>query len=128
MAKSTTLYVCQSCGASFSKWGGKCDACGEWNTLIEEAATGNVPKGLSGKRGKGIDFVGLDGEVPPAIRRATGIAEFDRVTGGGLVRGSALLVGGDPGIGKSTLLLQVAAAIGTPRAGLAAGHTAYVSG
>ncbi|TXH33497.1 MAG: DNA repair protein RadA, partial [Rhodospirillaceae bacterium] len=98
MAKSTTLYVCQSCGASFSKWAGKCDACGAWNSLVEETAAA-VPKGLSGKRGKGVDFVGLDAPIPEAIRRATGIAEFDRVTGGGLVRGSALLVGGDPGIG-----------------------------
>lgn len=125
MAKSSSLFVCQNCGASFSKWAGKCDACGEWNTLVEEAAASSVPKGLSGKRGKGIDFVGLDGEVPAAIRRATGIAEFDRVTGGGLVRGSALLVGGDPGIGKSTLLLQVVAALGRQKPALSC---AYISG
>ncbi len=125
MAKSTSLYVCQNCGASFSKWAGKCDACDEWNTLVEEAAPSVVPKGLSGKRGKGIEFVGLDGEVPAAIRRATGIAEFDRVTGGGLVRGSALLVGGDPGIGKSTLLLQVVAALGLQKPALSC---AYISG
>src|SRR5260221_4273073 len=125
MAKSTSLYVCQNCGASFSKWAGKCDACDEWNTLVEEAAPSVVPKGLSGKRGKGSEVVGLDGEVPAAIRRATGIAEFDRVTGGGLVRGSALLVGGDPGVGKSTLLLQVVAGLGLQKPALSC---AYIAG
>ncbi|MET1027071.1 MAG: DNA repair protein RadA [Dongiaceae bacterium] len=125
MAKASTLYVCQSCGASFSKWAGKCDACGAWNSLVEETSAAAVPKGLSGKRGKGVDFVGLDAPIPEAIRRATGIAEFDRVTGGGLVRGSALLVGGDPGIGKSTLLLQVVAALGQAKPPLSC---AYISG
>jgi DNA repair protein RadA/Sms len=122
MAKAARNYVCQSCGTSFPKWAGKCEACGAWNSIIEEAASsGDVPKGLSGKRGKGVTFVALDGDVPPTIRRATGMAEFDRVTGGGLVRGSAVLIGGDPGIGKSTLMLQVATMLRDVR-------VAYISG
>ena len=108
MAKPVRNYVCQTCGSSFPKWAGKCEACGAWNSVIEEPVAGDVPKGLSGKRGKGVNFVALDGDVPQTIRRPTGMAEFDRVTGGGLVRGSAVLIGGDPGIGKSTLMLQVA--------------------
>ena len=108
MAKPARNYVCQTCGSSFPKWAGKCEACGAWNSVIEEPVAGDVPKGLSGKRGKGVTFVALDGDVPQTIRRPTGMAEFDRVTGGGLVRGSAVLIGGDPGIGKSTLMLQVA--------------------
>lgn len=123
MAKSTTRYVCQACGASFPKWAGRCDACGEWNSLAEEVLEKGPPKSLAdGRKGKRLDFVGLTGasEAPP--RRLTGIAEFDRVCGGGLVPGSALLVGGDPGIGKSTLLLQAAARLSR------AGRVAYVSG
>ncbi len=109
MAKSTSRYVCQSCGASFPKWGGRCDACGEWNSLIEEAAPDSAPKGLGAAKGRRLDFVGLNGASAPAPRRFTGIAELDRVLGGGLVPGSAVLIGGDPGIGKSTLLLQAVA-------------------
>ena len=127
MAKSAANYVCQSCGASYPRWSGRCEACGEWNTIVEEAAREAAPKGLTGKGGRKLEFVNLTAATADeAERRVTGIAEFDRVTGGGLVRGSALLIGGDPGIGKSTLLLQVAAALGAPRAG--AGHTAYISG
>jgi DNA repair protein RadA/Sms len=127
MAKAAANYVCQSCGASYSRWSGRCEACGEWNTITEEAARESAPKGLTGKGGRKLEFVDLtQPATEEAERRLTGIAEFDRVTGGGLVRGSALLIGGDPGIGKSTLLLQVAAAIGSPAAG--AGHTAYISG
>jgi len=127
MAKSAATYVCQSCGASYSRWSGRCEACGEWNTIVEEAAREAAPKGLTGKAGRKLEFVDLtQATAEEAERRVTGIAEFDRVTGGGLVRGSALLIGGDPGIGKSTLLLQVAAALGAPKAG--AGHTAYISG
>lgn len=103
-------YVCQSCGATHPKWSGRCDACGEWNTLVEEAAA--VPHGgkpLPRGAAKRIEFFELAGTSEPAPRKLTGIAELDRVTGGGLVPGSALLVGGDPGIGKSTLLLQAAA-------------------
>ncbi|MDP6573536.1 MAG: DNA repair protein RadA [Rhodospirillales bacterium] len=122
MARKAARFVCQQCGASHAKWGGRCDSCGGWNTLVEEAPVEATPRGLGSKRGRKIDFVGLDGDGEGAPRRATGIKEFDRVCGGGLVAGSALLVGGDPGIGKSTLLLQVAAALS---GGLA---VAYVSG
>jgi DNA repair protein RadA/Sms len=131
MARNTTRYVCQSCGAVHPRWVGKCDACDAWNTIVEESATASAPIGArSGGKGGGrrdgkaqrIDFVPLDGNAKPAARRLTRIAEFDRVTGGGLVHGSALLIGGDPGIGKSTLLLQVVAAL----AGEA--RCAYISG
>ena len=129
VAKAVASYVCQSCGASYGRWTGRCEACGEWNTITEEAPREAAPKGLTGKPGRKLEFVDLTAQATEeSERRVTGIAEFDRVTGGGLVRGSALLIGGDPGIGKSTLLLQVAAAIGSPNASLAAGHTAYISG
>src|SRR4029450_11742033 len=128
MAKAVANYVCQSCGASYPRWSGRCEACGEWNTIVEEAAREAAPKGLTGKGGRKLEFVDLTaGPADGAERRVVGTPEVDGVTGGGLVRGSALLIGGDPGIGKSTLLLQVAAAIGAPRPGAAAGHTAYVS-
>src|SRR5271168_1589836 len=112
MAKSTTHYACQSCGASHPKWSGRCEACGNWNTLVEEVTAAGPPKGLGGtlKRKSGapgaIEFVAMKGIEPALPRRMSGIGEFDRVVGGGLVPGSAVLVGGDPGIGKSTLLLQ----------------------
>ncbi|HKF63078.1 MAG TPA: DNA repair protein RadA, partial [Dongiaceae bacterium] len=125
MAKAAARYVCQSCGASFPRWSGRCDSCGEWNTIVEEAAAETAPKGLSAGRGRKIDLQPLAGESAPALRRGSGIAEFDRVVGGGLVKGSALLIGGDPGIGKSTLVLQVAAALG--RFAGAPG-TIYISG
>jgi DNA repair protein RadA/Sms len=123
MAKALSSYVCQSCGAAHSKWSGRCESCGEWNTLVEEAASSTVPRGLGAKRGRAVAFSRLDGAEADPPRLVTKIEEFDRVCGGGLVPGSALLVGGDPGIGKSTLLLQVAAAVA--RAGL---PVAYVSG
>ncbi len=112
MAKSTKTYVCQSCGGVAPKWTGKCESCGAWNTLVEEVTETGGPKGsLSSApraKGKKLDLVGLKGEGTKALpRHVSGIAEFDRVTGGGLVPGAALLIGGDPGIGKSTLLLQV---------------------
>src|SRR6478736_9282889 len=123
MSRRTLTFVCQNCGAAFSRWQGKCEACGEWNTLSEEGA--ERPAGPGRKPGKGRLFVleSLAGDTHDAPRLASGIAEFDRVTGGGFVRGSVLLVGGDPGIGKSTLLIQVAAALAR------AGHRAvYISG
>ena len=109
MAKSLKTYVCQSCGAVSSRWNGKCEACGEWNTIVEEAAPQSAPKGLgASKKGRALDLVPLRGEGGRSVPRlASGMAEFDRVTGGGMVPGSAILIGGDPGIGKSTLLLQV---------------------
>ena len=113
MAKSKTSYVCQSCGAVYSRWAGKCDGCGEWNTMVEEVAGGGaVPKGMSAKKGRKIDFVSLNDPAQADYpRHVCGIDEFDRVTGGGLVPGSACLIGGDPGIGKSTLLLQAVCAL-----------------
>jgi DNA repair protein RadA/Sms len=122
VARSTSRYVCQACGAAFPKWGGKCDACGEWNSLIEEAVRETVPGRPARPGGRRIEFADLAGASAAAPRRLTGIAEFDRVTGGGLVHGSVVLIGGDPGIGKSTLLLQVMCR-------LAAGaRCAYISG
>ena len=110
MAKASKSFVCQSCGAVTSKWAGKCEACGEWNTIVEEAPRETLPKGVSGgKGGRKIEFVDLKGVTAPQPRRSTRIGELDRVCGGGLVAGSAILVGGDPGIGKSTLLLQATA-------------------
>ena len=100
-------FVCQSCGAAASRWAGRCDACGAWNTLVEEGAA--APARLS-RKGRLFVIEPLKGQTLEAPRLACGVAEFDRVTGGGLVRGSVLLLGGDPGIGKSTLLIEVAAA------------------
>ena len=112
MAKSTTRFVCQSCGAVSLRWAGRCEACGEWNTIIEEeTASAAAPKATGGKGGRTISFVSLDGVPETTFRLKSGIKELDRVCGGGLVAGSVLLIGGDPGIGKSTLLLQVTAAL-----------------
>lgn len=107
MAKPQKNYVCQNCGSVTSKWGGKCEACNEWNTIVEEVNE-SAPKGLApGRKGKSLEIVSLKGESNQNVpRHHSGIAEFDRVTGGGIVPGSAILIGGDPGIGKSTLLLQ----------------------
>lgn len=122
MAKRENQYVCQACGAVHGKWMGKCEACGAWNTIVEEPAAELGPRGGGAKGGRRLTFEALGGASAPAQRRASGIAEFDRVVGGGLVHGSAVLVGGDPGIGKSTLLLQVMAALAAPA------RVAYVSG
>ena len=114
MAKPKLSFVCQNCGAVYTRWQGKCDACGEWNTIVEENASGGIgggPRRTGGRRGRPSALLPLSGEMDEAPRIVSGIAEFDRVTGGGIVRGSALLIGGDPGIGKSTLLLQAAAAL-----------------
>ena len=105
MARGALAFVCQSCGAAHPKWSGRCDDCGAWNTLIEEQAA--PPAGVSARRvGKGRPFAleGLSSVAEEPPRRLTGVGEFDRVTGGGLVPGSALLLGGDPGVGKSTLM------------------------
>ncbi|UTW54098.1 DNA repair protein RadA [Kordiimonas sp. SCSIO 12610] len=107
MAKQTKSFVCSNCGSVYSKWQGKCDDCGEWNTLEEEqASVSGSPKGLSKKKGRTVDLVSLDTPPVEAPRILTGVGEFDRALGGGLVPGSAILIGGDPGIGKSTILLQ----------------------
>ena len=124
MARAVASFVCQNCGAVHAKWSGKCDACGAWNSIVEEAAS--APAGAGARRpAKGRRFaledLKLQESMPP--RRITGVAEFDRVSGGGLVPGSALLVGGDPGVGKSTLILQVLASYA--RSG---GKAIYISG
>jgi DNA repair protein RadA/Sms len=111
MARPESRYVCDSCGAFHAKWSGRCDSCGEWNTLVEETAPKPVPKGLR-NAGRTIELVGLRGATATPPRLVTGIEELDRVLGGGLVEGSAILIGGDPGIGKSTLALQAGAAVG----------------
>ncbi|GHE86621.1 DNA repair protein RadA [Aliiroseovarius zhejiangensis] len=125
MAKAPKTFTCNACGASSSKWSGRCEACGEWNTIVEDVplSAGPASKSLGGKRGTAIRLTDLSTEETPPPRTECGMAELDRVLGGGLVPGSAILVGGDPGIGKSTLLLQAAAKFA--RAGL---PTIYVSG
>jgi DNA repair protein RadA/Sms len=123
MSKRSLTFICQNCGAAFSRWQGKCEACGEWNTLSEEGAERSSGPGRKPGKGRLFALEALTGEAHDAPRLVSGIAEFDRVTGGGFVRGSVLLVGGDPGIGKSTLLIQAAAALAR------AGHRAvYISG
>lgn len=113
MARAKTSYICQSCGSVTTQWAGKCEACGAWNTLQAEITESGPPKGLgSSGKGKSLDLVGLQlSTEKPLVRHTTGLAEFDRVTGGGLVPGCAVLLGGDPGIGKSTLLLQAVCAL-----------------
>ncbi len=112
MAKLKTAYVCQSCGTTHVRWQGRCEGCAEWNTIVEESVDSGVgagPKSATAS-GRPVALVPLSGETETAARITTGLGELDRVTGGGFVMGSAVLVGGDPGIGKSTLLLQGAAA------------------
>jgi DNA repair protein RadA/Sms len=126
MAKPRLQYLCQSCGAIASRWQGQCDDCGAWNTLVEEATAGGIgagPAARTPRKGRVVGLSPLKGDTADAPRVKTGIAELDRVTGGGFVPGSALLVGGDPGIGKSTLLLQAAAALA--KSGL---PVVYISG
>ena len=109
MAKGSPSFTCTACGASSNKWAGRCEACGAWNSIVEEAPLGAGPKAL-GAKGRTIPLTDLATRGAPPARAASGMEEFDRVLGGGLVAASAILVGGDPGIGKSTLLLQAAAA------------------
>lgn len=112
MAKSNIQYVCNTCGASQSKWAGQCGDCGEWNTMIESiAAVANKRSGFAGKTGAAHIHLLEDVPMTNEMRTATGIGELDRVLGGGLVHGSVTLIGGDPGIGKSTLLTQTLAAL-----------------
>jgi DNA repair protein RadA/Sms len=125
LARPTHHYVCQACGAAHPKWSGRCDACGAWNTQVEETAAEPRPAsggGLGRGKSQRLAFVPLAGPAEGLERLLSGIGEFDRVAGGGLVPGGCTLIGGDPGIGKSTLLLQLVAK-------LSAGHaTAYISG
>src|ERR1700756_1710312 len=126
MARRGPTFVCQNCGGVSGRWQGKCEACGEWNTIVEESAAADARLAGPGKpprKGRPFALEPLAGETHDAPRLPCGIAELDRVTGGGFVRGSVLLLGGDPGIGKSTLLIQTAAALAR------AGHRAvYISG
>jgi len=117
-------FACQSCGAVHSKWSGRCEACGGWNTIVEEGAP--PPAGGQAKRrARGRPFALEDLKTadrdPP--RRELGIGEFDRVCGGGMVPGSAILIGGDPGVGKSTLVLQALASYAK-----SGGRAVYISG
>ena len=128
MARDSAIYVCQSCGNVHNKWAGQCGGCGQWNTLVQE--TYNTPPGglktePAGKisRLNKLQFETLESEDAIPVRMVTGIDEFDRVCGGGVVPGSAILIAGDPGVGKSTLLLQVAAS-----AALKNLKVAYISG
>ncbi len=124
MARAET-FTCSACAASFSKWSGRCDNCGEWNTISQDTplSAGPAKKTLGARRGAAVELCDLATEEAPPPRTGSGIAELDRVLGGGLVPASAILVGGDPGIGKSTLLLQATASLA--RAGLKA---VYISG
>ncbi|NEX91290.1 DNA repair protein RadA [Caulobacter sp. 17J65-9] len=125
MARDGAAYVCQSCGAVHAKWSGRCDACGQWNSLVEEVGA-RQPGALAttkATRTRGLAFETLQAETPEPPRIETGVAEFDRVCGGGVVPGSAILLGGDPGVGKSTLLMQVVG-----QAALRGAKVAYVSG
>ncbi len=126
MARPQKRYVCQACGSVASKWAGQCDDCLEWNTLVEDA--GAVVTPFSARHnlqsgGRAVALVALDSATLLPDRMPSGIAELDRALGGGFVAGSATLIGGDPGIGKSTLLLQAAAKLA-----LAGKTVAYVSG
>ena len=126
MAKPKKRYVCQACGSVTPRWQGQCGDCAEWNSLVEDVSAIVTP--FSARHdlrsgGRAVELVGLDAEVSLPSRMTTGIREFDRALGGGLVAGSATLIGGDPGIGKSTLLLQAAAKVAVQ--GL---PVAYISG
>ncbi len=121
MSKAAT-FSCTACGAAHKKWVGRCEACGTWNSIVEEAPLSAGPKSL-GAKGRTIQLTDLATEEDPPPRASSGIEELDRVLGGGLVPASAILVGGDPGIGKSTLLLQAAASFA--RTGL---KCLYISG
>jgi len=127
MARDGAIYVCQSCGGVHAKWAGQCPACGAWNTLVEEQQASRPPGALAPTKAarsrSGLTFETLDVETPAPPRIVTGVSEFDRVCGGGVVPGSAMLLAGDPGVGKSTLLLQVSA-----QASLHGAKVAYISG
>ena len=125
MSKNKTTYVCQNCGASYGKWAGKCENCGEWNTLVEQlAATGKtaIAKASAGGRVlKPQTMIGISADEKTS-RLSTGVKDLDLVLGGGILPGAVMLLAGQPGIGKSTLLLQVAADVAN------ASQVLYVSG
>ncbi len=120
--KNSNDFVCQECGSVLQKWAGKCPACGAWDSIVEEIGDSGFST-TSRKDGKKLEFVSLEGDAEDVDRITIGISELDRVLGGGLVPGSAILMGGDPGIGKSTIILQAAARLAS------GGHVAaYISG
>lgn len=133
MAKTIVRYVCRQCGGEFPKWLGRCPSCGEWGTLDELAVTVAASKVAASSSAASVSYTPGGAGAPKRLadvpspgqegRVSTGIAEFDRVLGGGIVLGSVVLIGGDPGIGKSTLLTQTAAYLSRR-----AGKTLYVSG
>ncbi len=125
MAKPHTTFVCQACGAVAQRWQGRCDACGAWNAMAEEAAAAGIgAQARPRRKGRvfGLTDLGAAGQQAPP-RLVTGIAELDRVIGGGFVAGSVLLLGGEPGIGKSTLLVQACASLAARGA-----RVVYISG
>jgi DNA repair protein RadA/Sms len=133
MAKSHSRFVCQACGDAFLRWEGQCRTCGAWNTLVETVvreparasrAVMGIADGRAGAQPQALGSVD-EADVP---RLAVNLAELDRVLGGGLVPGSLVLVGGEPGIGKSTLLLQAAAGVAARLAGEGGGHVLYATG
>ncbi|MDR2158377.1 MAG: DNA repair protein RadA, partial [Holosporaceae bacterium] len=107
MTKHEKKFYCNECGAQYPKWLGKCEDCGQWNTIIENISSGGGLKSSGGN----LKFQGLSAPQEKLDRKLSDVGEFDRVLGGGIVSGSVILVGGDPGIGKSTLLLQISAAL-----------------
>lgn len=124
MAKNTQ-YHCQQCGSVTPKWAGRCEACSAWNSIVEEQISSRPGLAKSAKSGRKIEFSTLEQESSKQglVRMLSGISEFDRVAGGGIVPGSVLLIGGDPGIGKSTLLLQLACKISHNKT-----QTVYITG
>ncbi|MXO58834.1 DNA repair protein RadA [Altererythrobacter salegens] len=124
MSKTKRRYICQACGGVSHRWQGQCPDCAEWNSLVEDtpASVFSAKHDLS-NGGRAIEFVPLDAPGEKLERRSTGLPEFDRALGGGLVPGAAILMGGDPGIGKSTLLLQASAKLAQTGA-----DVVYVSG
>ena len=125
MAKAKSVYSCTECGAQSPKWQGQCPSCGQWNTLVESIADATTPRNrfssVAGTKSAQVQKL-ADVKAREMPRMPTSVAEFDRVLGGGLVAGQVVLIGGDPGVGKSTLLLQALAAMSTTLSAL------YVSG
>ncbi|WP_370931127.1 DNA repair protein RadA [Bartonella sp. DGB1] len=123
MARKRSRFICSSCGTSHPRWSGQCDSCNDWNSIQEQEITYGIGSKDTVKNGKKLELVGLEGSSPEKPRINSQIKELDRVTGGGFVRGSVLLVGGEPGIGKSTILMQAATSLAQ------AGHKIiYISG
>ena len=123
MAKSRYVYICSKCGSESPKWNGRCSSCGSWNTLEEELienGTGNSSYTIPNLSDEILELADIGDDTD--VRYNTGIGELDRVLGGGLVKGSLVLLGGEPGIGKSTLLLQICQFLGENHSVL------YVSG